>query len=138
MRGVFEEKMKAYQQAHRVTVFIDESGFAHDMPRKYGYAPRKERCLGIQDWHAKGRINVIGALRGSHFINGLIVRQLFEESGHKSVNGRNLRLYENRNSALLKNYLRFMFHNQFICLLLYHCTIALKLKLKRMSNKHLL
>ena len=34
------------------------------MPRKYGYAPREERCLGIQDWHAKGRINVIGALVG--------------------------------------------------------------------------
>lgn len=68
--------MKAYQQANRVIVFIDESGFAHDMPRKYGYALREERCLGIQDWHAKGRINVIGALVDSH----LLTISLFSDS----------------------------------------------------------
>lgn len=38
------------------------------MPRKYGYALHSERCLGIQDWHAKGRINVIGALVGSYLL----------------------------------------------------------------------
>ncbi len=28
----------------------------------HGYATRGQRCFGIHDWHAKGRINVIGAL----------------------------------------------------------------------------
>ncbi len=43
-------------------LYIDESGFATDMPRRHGYAPRGQRCTGTRDWHAKGRINVIGAL----------------------------------------------------------------------------
>ncbi|AKH39690.1 hypothetical protein AAW31_15470 [Nitrosomonas communis] len=41
---------------------MDESGFAHDMPRTHGYAPVGERCYGVKDWHARGRTNVIGAL----------------------------------------------------------------------------
>jgi len=43
-------------------VFLDESGFAHDMPRTHGYAPKGKRCFGTHDWGAKGRTNVIGAL----------------------------------------------------------------------------
>jgi transposase len=43
-------------------VFLDESGFAHDMPRTHGYALKGHRCYGKQDWGAKGRTNVIGAL----------------------------------------------------------------------------
>ncbi len=46
-------------------VYIDESGFAHDMPRTHGYAPKGQRCFGTRDWHAKGRTNVIGALLGA-------------------------------------------------------------------------
>lgn len=32
------------------------------MPRTHGYATIGQRCFGTQDWHAKGRTNVIGAL----------------------------------------------------------------------------
>jgi len=35
------------------------------MPRTHGYSPRGKRCYGIQDWGAKGRTNVIGALCGA-------------------------------------------------------------------------
>ena len=45
-------------------MFLDESGFAHDMPRTHGYARKGERCYGLHDWGAKGRTNVIGALLG--------------------------------------------------------------------------
>jgi len=38
------------------------------MPRRNGYAPIGERCFGKQDWHAKGRTNVIGALVGACLI----------------------------------------------------------------------
>jgi hypothetical protein len=41
---------------------LDESGHTFDMPRTHGYAPKGDRCYGICDWGAKGRINVIGAL----------------------------------------------------------------------------
>lgn len=34
------------------------------MPRRRGYAPIGKRCFGTQDWNAKGRTNVIGALLG--------------------------------------------------------------------------
>ncbi|GFN45367.1 transposase [Candidatus Regiella insecticola] len=40
---------------------MDESGFAHDMPRLYGYSVKGKRCYGQHDWHAKARTNVIGA-----------------------------------------------------------------------------
>ncbi|NRA88018.1 MAG: IS630 family transposase [Rhizobiales bacterium] len=43
---------------------MDESGFAHDMPRTHGYTAIGKRCYGTQDWHAKGRTNAIGALLG--------------------------------------------------------------------------
>lgn len=32
------------------------------MPRTHGYALRGRPCPGLHDWHARGRINVIGAL----------------------------------------------------------------------------
>jgi hypothetical protein len=32
------------------------------MPRTHGYAPKGKRCYGKQDWGAKGRTNVIGAI----------------------------------------------------------------------------
>jgi DDE superfamily endonuclease len=35
------------------------------MPRRQGYAPRGQRCVGKHNWHAKGRTNVIGALLAS-------------------------------------------------------------------------
>lgn len=35
------------------------------MPRTHGYAARGKRCFGKQDWNARGRTNVIGALIGS-------------------------------------------------------------------------
>ena len=54
--------------AGRTIVYIDECGFAHDMPRTHGYASIGQRCYGTQDWHAKGRSNVIGALIGKRLL----------------------------------------------------------------------
>ena len=34
------------------------------MPRTHGYAAKGARCIGTQDWQAKGRTNAIGALLG--------------------------------------------------------------------------
>lgn len=34
------------------------------MPRMHGYAFIGQRCYAMQDWHAKGRTNAIGALLG--------------------------------------------------------------------------
>ena len=45
-----------------VIVYLDESGFANDMPRKHGYSLKGKRCYGECDWHARGRVNVIGAI----------------------------------------------------------------------------
>lgn len=49
-------------------VYLDESGFAQDMPRVYGYSNSGKRCYGIHDWQAKGRINVIGAIVSKNFL----------------------------------------------------------------------
>lgn len=67
-RRVFAETILAYRKECRTIVYLDESGFAYDMPRTHGYAPIGERCHGIQDWHAKGRVNAIGAIIDFQFL----------------------------------------------------------------------
>ena len=64
-RSNFCQKLEQYRKEGRSLVWLDESGFAHDMPRIYGYAPQGERCYGIHDWSSRGRTNVIGALLGT-------------------------------------------------------------------------
>ena len=54
--------MRAYESEGRPIVYLDESGFAQDMPRTHGYSFRGKRCYGMCDWHSKGRINAIGAI----------------------------------------------------------------------------
>ncbi len=44
------------------------------MPRKYGYSIKGQRCYGQQNWGARGRTNVIGALLG----HTLLTVSLFE------------------------------------------------------------
>ena len=61
-RQRFQDTIEAYQNADRALVYLDESGFAQSMPRTYGYALSGQRCLGVDDWQDKIRVNVIGAL----------------------------------------------------------------------------
>ena len=49
-------------------MYLDESGFAQDMPRTHGYSSQGKRCYGVHDWHSKGRINAIGAIVGFVFL----------------------------------------------------------------------
>lgn len=58
-RRIFQTIIGHYKQENRPIVYIDESGFAHDMLRTHGYAP-KGRRIGRQ----KGHTNAIGALIG--------------------------------------------------------------------------
>ena len=62
LRAEFQEKITTYEQEGRSVAYLDESGFAQDMPRTHGYSKRGQRCFGTHDWHAKGRINAIGAI----------------------------------------------------------------------------
>lgn len=63
-REAFKERREVHKKEGRPIISIDEAGFAYDMPRTHGYAPKGERCHGFFDWHAKGRTNAIGALLG--------------------------------------------------------------------------
>jgi len=49
-------------------VYLDESGFANDMPRTHGYASKGSRCYAPKNWHSRGRINAIGAIIGFVFL----------------------------------------------------------------------
>ncbi|WP_322631687.1 IS630 family transposase [Pasteurella atlantica] len=64
----FQEKMNDFSKQGKTIIYLDESGFAKDMPRTHGYCRKGQRCYGHQDWHAKGRINVIGAIIGFTFL----------------------------------------------------------------------
>ena len=75
-RTIFQKKIKGYQEANKSIIYIDESGFAHDMPRTYGYALKGQRCYGKHDWGARGRTNAIGALFGKK----LLTVSLFEQN----------------------------------------------------------
>jgi transposase len=63
-RTEFQERIEQLEQTGRPIVYLDESGFAVDMPRTHGYSLQGKRCMSFRDWHAKGRINAIGALLG--------------------------------------------------------------------------
>lgn len=43
-RLLFQNKINAYQADGLDIVYLDESGFAHDMPRTHGYALKGQRC----------------------------------------------------------------------------------------------
>ena len=45
---------KTNQQAGNPIVYLDESGFAQDMPRTHGYSKKGTRCYRTQDCHAGG------------------------------------------------------------------------------------
>ncbi|WP_218151925.1 transposase [Nitrosomonas communis] len=63
-RCIFQQKIEGYEREGRVIVYLDESGFAHDMPRTHGCAPVGEHCHSVKSWHAGGRTHVIDALIG--------------------------------------------------------------------------
>ena len=65
--------MEKYKKEKASIAYIDESGFAYDMPRTHGYSARGKRCFGTHNWNAKGRKNVIAALSGSSLIGCGIV-----------------------------------------------------------------
>jgi len=45
-RPAFRNRIAGHEAAGRAIVHVDESGFAHDMPRTHGYAPRGAHCPG--------------------------------------------------------------------------------------------
>ncbi len=68
-RRIFQTIIGHHKLEGRPMVSIDESGFAHDMPRTHGYAPVGERGHGTQDRHARGRTNAI-VWGGALFVQG--------------------------------------------------------------------
>ena len=67
-RSIFCQQIKELKAQGKEIAYVDESGFAHDMPRTHGYSLKGERCYGKHDWGAKGRTNAIGALIGSTIV----------------------------------------------------------------------
>ena len=62
-RLVFQLKIFCYELIdNRPIVYVDESGFAVDAPRDKGYSIKGKKCYAKKDWHARGRINAIGAI----------------------------------------------------------------------------
>ena len=45
-----------------LSCLLMQSGFALDVSRDYGYSEKGQRCMGVKNWQAKGRVNAIGAL----------------------------------------------------------------------------
>ncbi|GEM20820.1 transposase [Nitrosococcus oceani] len=68
-RRAFQTLITWHRLNKRPIVYIDESGFAHDMPRTHGYAPKGLRCFGERDWDAKGRTHAMGALIGKALLS---------------------------------------------------------------------
>ena len=67
-RFIFQARINEHKLAGRTIVSLDESGFAHDMPRTYGYSKIGRRCYAKHNWGAKGRTNVIAALLGKALV----------------------------------------------------------------------
>ena len=43
------------------------------MPRTHGYSIKGNRCYGIHDWQAKGRVNAIGAIIDFAFVTVALI-----------------------------------------------------------------
>ena len=54
--------MEKYKEDKVPITYIDEGGFAHDMPRTYGYSSIGERCFGTHVWNAKGDCSIIRSI----------------------------------------------------------------------------
>jgi transposase len=61
-RSTFCQCIEKFKEEGKQIAYVDESGFAHDMPRLHGYSIKGKRCYGKYNWGAKGRTNAIGAL----------------------------------------------------------------------------
>ena len=57
----------------RPIIWVDESWFAHDVYRPFGYSRIGKLCYGKKDWEAKGRTNVIGALLGKRLLCSYLI-----------------------------------------------------------------
>lgn len=77
-RRIFKEKIVSYQQDNRIIIYIDESGFEHDMPRTHGYSCKGKRCFGYKDWGLKSRTNVIGALIGKLILTAMLFKNTID------------------------------------------------------------
>ena len=65
---MFLKKIEQYKKEKMPIAYVDESGFAHSMPRTHGYSRIEKRCYGSCDWNARGRKNVVAALYESSII----------------------------------------------------------------------
>lgn len=73
--GLFSNSNLFYYEfiEKRPIVYIDESGFAVDAPRENGYSLKGEKCYASKDWHARGRVNVIGAIMNFKLFNNFLI-----------------------------------------------------------------
>jgi len=72
---MFCQELQKLKNDGRTIVYIDESGFARDMPRTHGYSFKGKRCYGTHDWGAKGRTNAIGALIGKALLTVVLLTE---------------------------------------------------------------
>ena len=70
---MFCQEIQRLKDEGRTIAYIDESGFAHDMPRTHGYSDKGKRCYGDHDFGARGRTNAIGALIGRALLTVMLL-----------------------------------------------------------------
>ena len=51
-RAMFLRKLEQYKKEKMPIAYVDESGFAHSMPKTHGYSKMGKRCYGSCDWNA--------------------------------------------------------------------------------------
>ena len=65
---MFLKKIEQYKKEKMPIAYVDESGFAHSMPRTHGYSRMGKRRYGSCEWNTRGRKNVVAALYESSII----------------------------------------------------------------------
>ena len=75
---MFLKKIEQYKKEKMPIAYVDESGFAHSMPRTHCYSRMGRRCYGSCDWNTKGPKNVVAALYESSIIGcGIIEDNIY-------------------------------------------------------------
>jgi transposase len=61
-----------YRRRGQEFVYVDESGFAPTVPRRYAYAPKGQRVYGLRSGHRRPRTSLIAARIGKTFAAPLL------------------------------------------------------------------
>lgn len=71
-RRAYLHRRERYRRQGKLFVYVDESGFAPSVRRRYAYAPKGQRAYGLRSGQQRPRTSLLAARSGSIFLAPLL------------------------------------------------------------------